>query len=123
MSVAEYLERLSPGRRPELPRNTVGTIRFDVRQEGRTEHWRLAVRDQRIEVTRAAGEADLVVRADREVFDRLAGGDRHPVQALLRNELTVRGDMRLFMTLRRIFPGPPGARHPREVTAGTGAGR
>lgn len=56
-----------------------------------------------------------MVRADREVFDRLAAGCIHVASALLRNELAAQGNLRLLMSLRRIFPGPPEARHPRDV--------
>ncbi|MEH0844997.1 SCP2 sterol-binding domain-containing protein [Micromonospora sp. CPCC 205711] len=115
-SAVEQLEQLGPERRPELPEAIPGTLRLDMREEnGRTEHWYLTVHDQRVDVTRSAADAELVIRADREVFDRIAGGRTHLAAALLRNELTVQGDMRLLTLLRRIFPGPAEARHPREV--------
>ncbi|MGK5444915.1 SCP2 sterol-binding domain-containing protein [Micromonospora sp. URMC 105] len=122
MSAAEFLERLSPRRRPELPETTAGTLRLDLHDGGRTEHWYLTLHDQCLDVARSADEADLVVRADREVFDRLAAGRTHVVAALMRNDLTVQGDIRLLLALRRIFPGPPDARHPRDV-AGPGSAR
>ncbi|MEH0827669.1 MULTISPECIES: SCP2 sterol-binding domain-containing protein [unclassified Micromonospora] len=122
MSAAEFLERLSPRRRPELPETTAGTLRLDLHDGGCTEHWYLTLHDQCLDVARSADDADLVVRADREVFDRLVAGRTHVVAALMRNELTVQGDIRLLLALRRIFPGPPDARHPRDV-AGRGAAR
>ncbi|MEU5938230.1 SCP2 sterol-binding domain-containing protein [Micromonospora sp. NPDC047548] len=121
-SVAEFLQGLSPRRRPELPETSAGTVRFDVRDEGHTEHWYLTLRDQRLDVTRSSADADLVIRGDREAFDRLANGRTHTFALLIRNDLTLRGDVRLLMTLRRVFPGPAEARHPREV-ARRGDGR
>lgn len=118
-SAADLLRRLGEDLHPDLPETTAGTVRLDVRGDRRTEHWYLTIADQRVAVTRSADEADLVVRADRAVFDRIAAGTLHPAAALGRNDLTVRGDIRLFMMLRRLFPGPPGARHPREMAAGT----
>ncbi|MER7457858.1 SCP2 sterol-binding domain-containing protein [Micromonospora sp. NPDC126480] len=112
---AKLIERLESGRHPDLPETTAGTVRLDARSDGRTEHWYLTIADQRIRVRRCSDEADLVLRADRAVFDRIATGELHPAAALGRNDLTVQGDIRLFMILRRLFPGPPGARHPREV--------
>ena len=114
-SVAEFLDRWDPGRRPDLPETTSGTLRLDAADGGHTTHWRLTVRDQRVEVTRSAEDAELIVRADREVFDQLASGRTHLAAALLRNDLSVQGNMRLLMLLRRIFPGAPDARHPRQV--------
>jgi hypothetical protein len=33
--------------------------------------------------------------------------------------VTVQGNIRLLMSLRRIFPGPERARHPRDLTGGS----
>ncbi|MEU4368079.1 SCP2 sterol-binding domain-containing protein [Micromonospora chersina] len=115
VSAAEYLDREVAGRHPDLPETTAGTLRLDLRDGPRTEHWHLIIDHQEVRVARLADEADLVVRADREVFDRIVAGRLQPAAALLRNDLTAQGDLRLLLSLRRIFPGPPGARHPREV--------
>ncbi|MFC3501645.1 SCP2 sterol-binding domain-containing protein [Micromonospora krabiensis] len=114
-SVADYLRKLGPGRRLDLPEATAGTVRLDAREDGHTEHWYLTIADQHVDVGRSSDDADLVVRADRAVFDDLAAGQLHVSAALLRNDLTVQGDIRLLMMLRRIFPGPPDARDPRTV--------
>ncbi|RAO27223.1 hypothetical protein PSN13_06139 [Micromonospora saelicesensis] len=111
----QYLRHLDTGRRPDLPETTAGTLRLDVRDDGSTDHWYLTVADQQVQVTRSADDAELVVRADRPVFDRMASGELHPGAGLLRNELTVQGNMQLLMLLRRIFSGPDGARHPHEL--------
>ncbi|NES14869.1 MULTISPECIES: SCP2 sterol-binding domain-containing protein [Micromonospora] len=120
MSAAEYLAENVAGGHPELPENTTGTLRLDVRDGGRTEHWCLIIDRQEVRVSRSYSEAELVVRADREVFDRMAEGHLHPAAALLRNDLTVQGNLRLLLALRRLFPGPPGARHPRTSCRGDG---
>ncbi|MEU8254482.1 SCP2 sterol-binding domain-containing protein [Micromonospora inaquosa] len=111
----QYLEKLDTGRRPDLPETTAGTVRLDARDDGSTDHWYLTIADQHVQVTRSADDAELVVRADRAVFDRMARGELHPGAGLLRNELTVQGNVQLLMLLRRIFSGPHGARHPREL--------
>ncbi|MEU1808881.1 SCP2 sterol-binding domain-containing protein [Micromonospora sp. WMMD1076] len=115
VSAVEHLTRGTAGRHPELPETTSGTIRLDLRDEGCTEHWYLTIDRQDVRVDRVAEEADLVVGASREVFDRMAAGRLHPAAALLRNDLAARGELKLLMTLRRIFPGPPDARDPRDV--------
>ncbi|MFF4892806.1 SCP2 sterol-binding domain-containing protein [Micromonospora chersina] len=115
VSAAEYLDREVAGRHPDLPETTAGTLRLDLQDGARTEHWLLTIDHQEVRVARLVDEADLVVRADREVFDRIAAGRLNPAAALLRNDLTAQGDLRLLLSLRRIFPGPPDARHPRDV--------
>ncbi|WP_328849691.1 SCP2 sterol-binding domain-containing protein [Micromonospora zamorensis] len=111
----QYLRQLDSGRRPDLPETTAGTLRLDVRADGCTDHWYLTISDQHVNVARSADDAELVVRADRSVVDQMVNGELHPGAALLRNELSVQGNIQLLMLLRRIFPGPSGARHPREL--------
>ena len=123
VSVVEHLTRGTAGRHPELPETTSGTIRLDLRDGGRTEHWYLTIDRQDVRVDRLAEEADLVVGADREVFDQLAAGRLHPFAAMLRNDLVARGEFKLLMTLRRIFPGPPDARDPGAADGGRTAVR
>ena len=75
----QYLRQfLDTGRRPDLPETTAGTLRLDVRDDGSTDHWYLSIADQQVRVTRSADDAELVVRADRAVFDRMARGELHP---------------------------------------------
>ncbi|WP_416905484.1 SCP2 sterol-binding domain-containing protein [Micromonospora echinospora] len=112
---AEYLAHRASGRHTDLPETTAGTVRLDVGESGWTDHWYLTVEKQTVRVTRSAEEAELVVRADREVFDQLVSGRTNIVGALLRNDVRARGRLPLLMVLRRIFPGQPGARHPRDV--------
>ncbi|WP_030335880.1 SCP2 sterol-binding domain-containing protein [Micromonospora parva] len=124
----QYLRQLDTGRRPDLPETTAGTLRLDVRDDGSTDHWYLTIADQHVQVTRSAEDAELVVRADRAVFDRavfdrMVRGELHPGAGLLRNEVTVHGNVQLLMLLRRIFSGPDGARHPRELGRAALAGR
>ncbi|MEU4675500.1 SCP2 sterol-binding domain-containing protein [Micromonospora sp. NPDC023737] len=114
-TAAEQLLALTPERRPEIPETLNGTLRLDAYEDGWTQHWYLTVTDQHVEFSRSADEADLVLRAHRTVFDRMAAGQLRASAAMLRNDLTVAGDMRLFVVFRRIFPGPAGARHPREA--------
>lgn len=118
MSAGEYLAQRVAGAHPDLPENTAGSLRLDLRDGGRTEHWYLLIDRQQVRVVRSFAEAELVVRADREVFDRMAEGRLHPVAALLRNDLTVEGNLRLLLALRRLFPGPPAAQHPRTCCGG-----
>ncbi|MET8258507.1 SCP2 sterol-binding domain-containing protein [Micromonospora sp. NPDC005553] len=119
----QYLRQLDTGRRPDLPETTAGTLRLDVRDDGSTDHWYLTIADQQVQVARSADDADLVVSADRRVFDRMVNGELHPGAAMLSNELTMQGEMRLLLVLRRIFAGPADARHPRELGRAALAGR
>ncbi|MBM0276698.1 SCP2 sterol-binding domain-containing protein [Micromonospora tarensis] len=123
VTAEQYLRELDAGRRPDLPETTAGTVRLDVRGDGCTDHWYLTIADQHVRVARSADDAELVIRAERWVFDRMVNGELHPGAALLRNELAVQGNMRLLMLLRRLFARPAGARHPRELGRAATAAR
>ncbi|MFJ8580562.1 SCP2 sterol-binding domain-containing protein [Micromonospora sp. NPDC093277] len=114
-SMAERLIEQAAGRHPELPEGTAGTVRLDLHDGGTTDHWYLTIDHQNVQVGRSTADADTVVHADRAVFDQLAAGYPRLVAALLRNDINVQGDMRLLLTLRRLFPGPSEARHPRNA--------
>ncbi|MFC8850483.1 MULTISPECIES: SCP2 sterol-binding domain-containing protein [unclassified Micromonospora] len=114
-SAADYLACWVAGRHEDLPETTSGTVRLDIRDDGSTDHWFLTIGDQHVGVSRSAEAADLVVAGDREVFDRMIADGTHIGAALVRNDVTAQGNLRLLMLLRRLFPGPPGARHPREA--------
>ncbi|TDB70410.1 SCP2 sterol-binding domain-containing protein [Micromonospora sp. KC721] len=114
-SAAEFLKRLNGRPHPELPEYATGTVRLDVCEGDRTEHWYLVLHKQRVDVSRSERDADLVLRGNRESFDRLASGRRRLVESLMRAELSLRGDIALALALRRLLPGPPDARHPRQA--------
>lgn len=122
-SGTDYLAHRVAGRYTDLPETTAGTLRLDVVEDGRTDHWYLTVADQTVRVTRSGEEAELVVRLAPDVLEALTSGQVRIGAALLRNDLTVRGRLPLLMTLRRIFPGPPDARHPRTVAREEGGRR
>lgn len=116
-SAEDYLASCVAGRHAELPETTHGTVRLDLRNNGSTDHWYLSIAAQRVEVSRSSAAADLILAADRTVFDQLAAGHARIASALMRNDIEARGNLRLLMTMRRLFPDPPGARHPRQAAA------
>lgn len=50
-----------------------------------------------------------------QFFDKVTRGEANPIAALLRNEITVQGNLLLFHYFQRLLPGPPGAHDPREL--------
>jgi len=81
-------------------------VRFDLANEGRTDHWRVEFRRGAVTVTRAADAADCVVRTDRSTFDDLAGGRANALATMLRGELLTDGDPELLIRFQRLFPAP-----------------
>ena len=51
------------------------TVRFDIVDGGRTDHWLLAIDDGALDVSRAATSgADCVISANKADFDQVASG-------------------------------------------------
>jgi putative sterol carrier protein len=69
-----------------------------------------------IAVSRDGGDADLVVRGERKLFDEIAVGKVNVVAARLRGAIHTEGDMRLAVLLQRLFPAPPRSRRGKDTT-------
>ncbi|WP_192579830.1 SCP2 sterol-binding domain-containing protein [Micromonospora sp. AMSO31t] len=105
------LARQAPER---VLRRTTGTIRFELEGSDGLDVWHVTIRHGRLAVEHRARYADTVIRTRRDVFVRMARGEVKPLTAWLRNEIVADGHFRFVVLLERLFPAPPGARHPRE---------
>jgi glycogen debranching enzyme len=116
---AEFFDRVS--RREYEPRLAWadGTIRFDIRDGQRVENWLVTIAHGVVRVTREERPADVVLAADKAVFDRLVEGRENVYASWLRDALRLEGgDPKLFNAFWRfppLVPGPPGAHHPRAL--------
>jgi putative sterol carrier protein len=93
------------GHEPALATVT-GRVRFDVVDGKRTEHWLVAIEGGDISVSRHKGRPDCTMRADVELFDRLARGEDNAMAATLRGALTCTGEVDLLVAVQKLFPGP-----------------
>jgi hypothetical protein len=93
------------GHDPRLARAS-GTVGVDVRKGGARRSWRIEIAKGDIAVSRGAGPADCILRADVATFDGLATGRISPMAAVLRGAVELEGDTRLLVLFRRLLPGP-----------------
>jgi putative sterol carrier protein len=106
----EFFDELGRrGHEPLLHRVTA-TLRWDLVHQGKTARWFVTVDRGDIEVSRRNGPADVVVRADRAVFDRIASGEVNAVAAVLRGEMAIEGEWRILVSFQRLFPAAPAVR-------------
>lgn len=110
---ADFFDRLGRDEAELVPRKYRGSLRFDVRRGSATERWVLIFDEGRVRVLREDQEADCIVRTDKELFDRLTQGRDGIYATMLRNRISVEGDLTLLTPLRELLPGPPQAHHPR----------
>ncbi|MEO3929575.1 SCP2 sterol-binding domain-containing protein [Micromonosporaceae bacterium B7E4] len=120
---AEFFSRIEERGPDLLPAKARGTLRFDLDRDGQVGHWFVAINRGNVLVSHERREADCVVAAEKELFDKLATGEAQVLAAYNRNDLTVRGNLPLLLVFRRAFPSPPGTRDPRERIRERFAGR
>ncbi|MGI5215794.1 SCP2 sterol-binding domain-containing protein [Plantactinospora sp. CA-290183] len=91
-----------------------GTLRFELTQGEKVEHWLLVLSAGSVSATQADRPADCTVRTDRGFFDLIAKGEANPFASLLRNRVSVEGKLLLYSYLNHLVPGPSDAHTPRE---------
>jgi putative sterol carrier protein len=121
-ATAEFFEALARRGHEPLLEKTRGTLLFDLTDGERAERWLVTIARGDVEISRDAGDADSIVRAPRELFDRVVRGEVNAMAALVRGAFVVEGDPTLVVRFQRLFPGPPpgddaGRGRPRRRTA------
>jgi putative sterol carrier protein len=106
-----------------LLKDASGTLRFDLVDGRRVEHWYVSIDRGDVRVSKETAAADTVLRTERSVFDRIASGRMNSMAAALRGELVPEGDLSLLMVVQRLFPGPPRSRPGRRPNARERSGR
>jgi hypothetical protein len=107
-ATAEFFDGLSRRGHEPLLGKLRATVRFDILDGNRTTHWMLGLDDGDIDVSRADGDADCVIQADKTAFDKVASGRTNAMAAYLRGALTLDGEPRLLVRVMRLFPDPVG---------------
>jgi putative sterol carrier protein len=93
------------GHDPALGGRTA-TIRFELTGGGSTDAYSVAIDKGDIAVT-VPGDpaaADCTLRADRAMFERIAGGHTNALAAMLRGDLIADGDPELLISVRKLMP-------------------
>jgi putative sterol carrier protein len=103
-----FFERLGRGEPDAVLGNTTGSLRLDLESDGKTEHWRVALRGGAVTVSHAAGPADCVIRTEAALFEDLASGRANVMAATLRGQILLEGDPGLMVRFQRLFPAPTG---------------
>ena len=109
-ATTEFFEKLARRGHEPLLKKVTGTMRFDLAEGTRTDHYVVAVKHGAVAVSDENVEADCVVRADRSLFDGIASGEENLMAAMLRGALTFQGNAHLLLAFQRLFPGPLGSR-------------
>lgn len=109
---AAFFDALAGRGQVPLLRRAAGTLRFDLTDHGRAEHWFVALRHGEVDVSRGSGPADAVVRVAKGTFEGMVTGRVNAMAAVLRGEVEVEGDLGLVLLFLRVAPSPAGAPDP-----------
>ena len=102
-----FFDDLAERRHEPLLRNASGTLRFDLVDGRRVEHWYVTIYNGDVTVSHDKAAADTVLRIDRPLFDQIASGRMNAMAAALRGALVPEGNLSLLILFQRLFPGPP----------------
>jgi predicted lipid carrier protein YhbT len=101
------------GHEPLLEKST-GTLRFDVVHGKQTVRWFVTVEKGDLTVSRRNVAADLVIRSDRALFEKMVRGKANAMAAMLRGALTIETtspeSAELLVLFQRLLPRPRDAR-------------
>jgi putative sterol carrier protein len=120
-ATAAFFEALASRGHEPLLEGAKGTVRFDVADGRRTDHWVVAIDRGDVSVSRENAAADAVMRTDRPTLDAIVTGRMATLVALLRGLAQVEGDPELAVVFRRVFPGPPHSPRPRRSSVEAGS--
>jgi putative sterol carrier protein len=102
----QFFRELARHHQPALE-SVTGTLRFDLADGERTEHWYVRVRKGDVTVSHKHGEADCTVSTDLATFEAIVAGRTNAMAAILRGAAGLEGRFLLLTVFQRLFPGPP----------------
>ena len=73
---------------------------FDIDGAGQ---WKVDVNDGKVTVTEGGGDADAVISASAETFEKIVAGEQNPTSAYMTGKLKIKGDMGAAMKLQKLF--------------------
>ena len=109
-ATAEFFDELARRGHEPLLASASGTLRVDLVEGKRVEHWYVTIKKGNVAVSRDNADADAVVRLDRSLFESMASGKVNAMAAALRGVVAPEGDLGLVISFQRLFPGPPRSR-------------
>lgn len=104
--VGEFFRALAERGREPLLRNVSGTLRLDLADGERVEHWYLTIDNGDIAVSRQDAKADAIARTAKALFGGMIAGKVNAMAATLRGALVPQGNLALVVSFQRLFPGP-----------------
>jgi putative sterol carrier protein len=99
-STREFFETLDSRADPGKTAGMNHSYLFDIDGAGK---WKVDVADGKVSVTEGGEDADAVISASDETFQKIISGEQNPTSAYMTGKLKVKGDMGAAMKLQKLF--------------------
>jgi putative sterol carrier protein len=100
MSAREFFETLASRVDESKTAGMNNSYLFDIDGAGM---WLVRVEDGKVNVSEGEQDADAVIKASEETFEKLVSGEQNPTSAYMTGKLKVKGDMGAAMKLQKLF--------------------
>src|SRR5215208_8152458 len=100
MSAREFFESLESRVDESKTAGMNNSFLFDIDGAG---IWLVRVEGGKVNVTEGEQDADAVIKASEETFEKLVSGEQNPTSAYMTGKLKVKGDMGAAMKLQKLF--------------------
>jgi putative sterol carrier protein len=104
-----FFEALAKKKSEPLLRAVSGTVRCDLEDGERVEHWYVTIKKGDVTISHKRDPADCVVTANLATFEAILGGEMNAMAAILRGLVSVEGRARLLVALQSLFTPSTGA--------------
>jgi putative sterol carrier protein len=99
-SVKEFFQSLESRADASKTAGMTNSYVFDIDGAGQ---WKVDVDDGKVTVTEGPGDADAVISASEETFQKIIAGEQNATSAYMTGKLKVKGDMGAAMKLQKLF--------------------
>jgi ubiquinone biosynthesis protein UbiJ len=122
-ATAKFFAELGTSSHQSLLEKASGSLRIEITEGNAVQRWRVDIRHGDVAVSHRAGAADCVLRAPKQLFDKLASGRENAMVAVLRGAVTIEGDIDLLLAFQRVLPSPPRRRVTKPPAVGRPTGK
>jgi putative sterol carrier protein len=99
-TVQEFFQNLESRADSSKTAGMTNSYVFDIEGVG---EWKVDVDDGKVTVTEGGGDADAVISASKETFEKIVAGEQNPTSAYMTGKLKIKGDMGAAMKLQKLF--------------------
>jgi len=99
-TVQDFFANLASQADPAKTAGMSNSYVFDIDGAGQ---WKVDVDDGAVTVTEGGGDADVVISASEETFEKIVAGEQNPTSAYMTGKLKIKGDMGAAMKLQKLF--------------------